>query len=154
MKLPNGITEDEFMSAMAKIMERIKKKYSYVVHDGDDLAQEAYFIGIKVCESYKKESGPLYNFLSVAVTNRIRNFLRDKSIKEVSYTYINDDEEDTVNMIGNMKTTNDEFWETIDEHLQAKFRHDYLKLRQGIDIPKVRKMNLITELKRIVNEYI
>ena len=56
--------------------------------------------------------------------------------------------------IGNMKTSSDEFWNMIDENLSSEYRTDYLKIRQGINLPKIRKIKLMAELKRIVDEYL
>ncbi len=152
--LPANVNETEFMEALEKIMERIRRKYKFSIHDGNDLAQEAYFIAVKICESYNPETGPLYNFLSVAVGNRIKNFIRNKSIKEIRSVSLYVDDEESLEHIGNMKTSNKEFWDIIDDNLHSSFRVDYLKLRQGIDIPKLRKVKLLAELKRIVDEYI
>jgi DNA-directed RNA polymerase specialized sigma24 family protein len=135
-------------------MERIKRKYKYSIHDGDDLAQEAYFIAVKACKSYNPETGPLYNFLSVAVGNRIINFIRNKRIKEIHSTSLFGIEEERMSKIVTIKTTNREFWDIIDDNLTGSLRVDYLKLRQGIDIPKLRKVKLLEELRRIADEYI
>ncbi len=132
-------------------MEKIKTKYNYTVLDGDDLAQEAYFIACKVCEKYDPSIGPLFNFLSIAVNNRVKNVIRKHSISTIKTTSISNVEEETIK-IGNMKTSDDEFWSIIDEHLSSEYRQDYLKMRQGITLPKMRKAKLINELKRIVNE--
>ena len=154
MNNPTNVDETEFTEALTKIMERIRRKYKYSIHDGDDLAQEAYFIAVKICESYNPETGPLYNFLSVAVGNRIKNFIRNKSIKEIRSISLFGMEEEEVTRIGNTKTNNKEFWDIVDENLPSSFRVDYLKLRQGIEIPKLRKVKLLAELKRIVDECI
>lgn len=152
--MPTNVDETEFTEALVKIMERIKRKYKYSIHDGDDLAQEAYFIAIKICDSYNPETGPLYNFLSVAVGNRIKNFIRNKKIREISSTSLFGIEEERMSKIVTIKTTNREFWDIIDDNLIGSLRVDYLKLRQGIDIPKLRKVKLLEELRRIVDEYI
>ena len=151
MKLPQTVTETEFMDAFQRVAERIKKKFRYAINDGDDLAQEALFIAVKVVESYNPTTGPLYNFLSVAVGNRIKNFIRDAKYKEIDAVSIFNIEEETLK-IGNMKTTDDEFWRMIDENLGAEYRTDYLKMRQGIAITSTRKARLMSELRRIVNE--
>lgn len=136
---------------MLRIMTSIKKRYQHSLYDGDDLAQEAYNLAITICEKYNPETGPLYNFLSIAVNNRVKNFIRNASNKEIKTISISNIEEETIK-IGNMKTSYEEFWSIIDEQLSAEYRPDYLRLRQGIKLPKIRKMKLINELKRIVNE--
>jgi DNA-directed RNA polymerase specialized sigma24 family protein len=138
------------------VTERIRKKYNYNTsgaNDGDDLAQEALEIAMAIVEKYDASKGPLYNFLSVSVGNRIKNFIRNKKNREIDVVSIMNIEEETIK-VGNMKTTYDEFWKIIDENLSADFRSDYLKLRQGISITKHRKVKLMEELRRIVNEFL
>lgn len=153
MNLPEHINAEEFNAAIEKIMAMIRRKYKYSIHDGEDLAQEALFIAIGACESYKPEKGALYNFLSISVSNRIKNFIRNKRHREVNCVSIFNIEEETIK-IGNMKTSRDEFWNMIDEYLSSEYRADYLKIRQGISLPKIRKIKLMAELKRIVDEYL
>lgn len=162
MELPTTITEEQFMEAFQRVVERIKRKYKYAIHDGDDLSQEALFIAVDteldtngkpkgVIWKYIPEMGPLYNFLSVAINNRIINFIRNKRYREIDFINIFNVEEETIK-IGNMRTTDSEFWRMIDENLPAEYRIDYLKLRQGIAITKIRKTKLMDELRRIINE--
>jgi len=132
-------------------MQRIKKKYNYKFADGDDLAQEAYIIGLEVMKKYKPESGCILNFLSVSVGNRIKNVIRKFTNRELDTCSL-DNIQDEYETIGNNQTTSNEFWEMIDEKLPASLRKDYLKLRHGIQIPKMRKLKIIEEIRKIVNE--
>lgn len=164
MQLPVTMTEEQFMEAFQRVVERLKKKYKYGIHDGDDLAQEALFIAVStepdskgeksgVVWKYDTSKGPLYNFLSVALGNRIKNFIRNKKYRDVDQVSIFNIEEETMK-VGNMRTSDDEFWRIMDENLGAEFRQDYLKTRQGISITKIRKIKLTEEMKRIVDEYL
>lgn len=164
MRLPQTMTEEEFMEAFQRVVERIKKKYNYGIHDGEDLAQEALFIAVSeepdskgeksgVVWKYDATKGPLYNFLSVALGNRIKNFIRNKKYRDVDQVSIFNIEEETMK-VGNMRTSEDEFWRMIDENLDAEFRQDYLKTRQGIAITKIRKTKLMNEMRRIADEYL
>lgn len=132
-------------------MKRIKKKYNYKFADGDDLAQEAYIIGLKIMEKYKPESGCVLHFLSVSVGNRIKNVIRKYTNKEIDTCSLDNilDEYDT---IGNSHTTYDEFWEMIDEKLPVHYRKDYLKMKHGEPISKLRKTKIIEEIRKIVND--
>lgn len=150
-KLPPNISEQEFLDAFLPVMERVKKKYKYGIHDGNDIAQEAYQIAVKACHSYDRRKGPLYNFISVAVTSRVFNFLRDHKKREPRHDYIEEVSKEFV-PVGNMRTTNTEFWDTVDENLNPRLRSDYVKMIQGIRIPKSRRDKIIKEIKSIVDE--
>lgn len=143
--------EEEFLEAIQKIMDRVRKKYSYRLIDGDDIAQEAYFIGLKVMEKYKPEQGKILNFLSVAVGNRIKNLIRDTTNKEIDTCSL-DNIQDEYETIGDVHTTPNEFWEVIDEELPVQYRRDYLKMRNGIAVSKPRKAKIIEEIRKIINE--
>ena len=141
----------EFQQAMTLVMERIKKKYSFAYYDGEDIAQEAYIIGLQVMQKYDKSKGDIVNFLSVSVGNRIKNLMRNVLAKETDTISINDISED-FNTIGDKNTTVDEFWLMIDENLHPSYRKDYLKIKQGLSVPKLRKKKIIEEIKKIVND--
>lgn len=143
--------ENEFQEAILKVMDRLRKKYNFGALDGDDVAQEAYIIALDVMAKYKSENGRIVNFLSVAVGNRIKNLMRDTLVKEIGACSL-DNIQDEYDTIGNSSTTSDEFWEMIDENLHPSFRRDYLKLKQGIKIPKLRKQKIINAIRDIINE--
>lgn len=132
-------------------MNRIRKKYSFAALDGDDVAQEAYIIALEVMTKYKPECGKILNFLSISVHNRIKNLMRNKLNREIDTCSL-DNIQDEYETIGNSNTTCDEFWEMIDENLHYSFRKDYIKLRQGIAIPKLRKQKIIEEIRKIIDE--
>lgn len=132
-------------------MVRLKNKYRFGALDGDDVAQEAYIIALEVMNKYDEKYGKIVNFLSVSVGNRIKNLMRDTLVKEIGACSL-DNIQDEYETIGNSNTTSDEFWEMIDENLHPSFRRDYLKLKQGIKIPKLRKQKIINAIRDIINE--
>lgn len=133
-------------------MESIRKKqYSFPDFDSEDLAQQAYLIALKVMRKYDVKHGPIFNFLSISVNNRIKNYIRDKTTKELEAKSIESIIEDW-ETIGNSKTSSQEFWDMIDEYLPPTYRKDYLKMRQGIYVPKVRKHKIINEIRKIIDE--
>jgi len=127
------------------------KNYKFAEFDTEDLAQESYLIGLKVMEKYKPEHGCILHFLYVAVHNRIKNLMRDKLKREVPVCS-NENTPEYLETIGNSKTPANEFWEMIDEHLPFSFRRDYLKMKQGLYVPKFRKQKIINEIRKIINE--
>lgn len=119
--------------------------------DSDDVAQQVYFIALKAMEKYDPTHGPIFNFLSICVSNRIKNIIRDTTLKEVDTCSL-DNIQDEYETIGNARTTSDEFWEMIDDNLHPSFRRDYIKMKQGIHVPKLRKEKVINEIRKIINE--
>lgn len=133
-------------------MNNIKKRnYSFAGMDSDDVAQEAYFIAVKVMEKYDAGHGPIFNFLSISVNNRVKNLIRNTLLKEIDTCSL-DNIQDEYETIGNSSTTSQEFWEMVDENLHPSFRKDYLKLKQGVYVPKLRKEKIIAEIRDIINE--
>jgi DNA-directed RNA polymerase specialized sigma24 family protein len=144
--------QEEFLEAFKIVSTSIKKKYKVDIHDGEDISQQMYFVALKVMQKYKPESGPILNFLSVSLRNRSLNFLRDKKSR-FSMEPDAPDIEQHINKVGNTKTSEDEFWEIIDEHLPAKYRADYIKMKQGVKVNKSRKNTIIKEIKEIVRRF-
>ena len=152
MKMPKDVTQEEFDEVMSRICQRIKNKYFADGYTGEDLAQEAYIIAATVClPKYKVECGPLFNFLSISVDNRIQNIVRNKNFRAIklNMTSIDDVREDEIKINGITKTEQ-EFWDIIDANLPKEFRMDYLKFKRGIYLPKARRLAVIEELKKIV----
>lgn len=142
--------EQEFQEAILIVMERMRKKYRFGIYDGDDVAQEAYMIGLEVVKKYNPSHGPMLNYLSVSIHNRIKNFMRNTIIKEIDTCYISNLSEE-FETIGNSKTTREEFWQMIEDNLSMDYRKDYLKLRGGLPLAKVVKNKLINEIRRIID---
>lgn len=132
-------------------MKATKKKYKANIYDGDDFAQEVYLFALERIQLYEPSKGPIFNFLSVAVRSRIINLIRNTNKREVNSVSIDNVEEEKI-VVGNMRTTYDEFWEIIDEQLPSEYRLDYIKMKQGVVLPNHRRVKLIEELKKIVAE--
>jgi DNA-directed RNA polymerase specialized sigma24 family protein len=142
---------EEFEQAMNRILPRIKNKYYADGYTGEDIAQEAYIIGLSLLPKYKPEHGPLFNFLSISVDYRVQNLVRNKNFRAIKLdiSSLNEVDEDEIRVNGVTKTEQ-EFWDIIDEQLPAEFRFDYLKFKEGVYLPKSRRLPLIEELKKIV----
>lgn len=75
-KLPNGVTEDEFLIVLDNISKRLGHKFKFGYHDFDDMKQQAAIFAMEGLEKYDN-SRPLENFLWTHVRNRLFNYKRN-----------------------------------------------------------------------------
>lgn len=149
--------EKEVINVIENVISKIAPKYTFKDYDLDDIKQESFIICIDALNRYDGKR-PLENFLSVHLSNRLKNFIRDnhyvkdnihkKKIKAPQYivddNYINTDYNLESEII------NKEIFDKIDEELPANLREDYLKTLNNISITKQRKEKLFDTIKRII----
>ncbi len=75
-KIPEGMTEDEVMATINKVVNRLAYKYRFGYHDIDDIKQEGRLAAWKGLVKYDNKR-PLENFLWTHVRNRLYNHKRD-----------------------------------------------------------------------------
>jgi hypothetical protein len=106
-------------------------------------------------------SRPLENFLSVHLSNRLKNFVRDnfytkdeeekkKILKPSSLSY-----EDYVpheEKVEDDKIDAQALQKTIDMRLPAEYRSDYLKIINDVYVPKKRREEIIAIIKELIDE--
>lgn len=157
MKIPKNMKEKEVINVIENVISKIAPKYTFKDYDLDDIKQESFIICIDALNRYDGKR-PLENFLSVHLSNRLKNFIRDnhyvkdnihkKKIKAPQYivddNYINTDYNLESEII------NKEIFDKIDEELPANLREDYLKTLNNISITKQRKEKLFDTIKRII----
>jgi hypothetical protein len=80
MNLPNGMTEDEVLVTIDKVISKLSYKFIFGCYTYDDIKQEAFIIALEGLEHYRPDL-PLENFLWVHVKNRLCNLKRDKYIR-------------------------------------------------------------------------
>jgi hypothetical protein len=80
MKTPKGMTEQETLAIIDKVIDRIKKKHVFSYFDLDDIKQEGRIIAIKALEKYDGIR-PLENFMAVVLRTRLHNVKRDNYIR-------------------------------------------------------------------------
>jgi hypothetical protein len=102
---------------------------------------------------------PLENFLSVHLSNRLKNFIRDN--------YYTKDEEEKKRILKPKSLSNEDYVpyqeqdtdlfidakhikQVVDKHLPAEYRADYLKLINDVYVPKRRREEIIELIKEIV----
>lgn len=159
MKIPKNMKEEEVINVIENVINKIAPKYTFKDYDLDDIKQESFIICIDALNRYDGKR-PLENFLSVHLSNRLKNFIRDnhyvkdnihkKKIKSPQYivddNYINTDYDLESEII------NKEIFDKIDEELPANLREDYLKILNNISITKQRKEKLFDTIKRILTD--
>ena len=82
MKIPKGLSEEETIDKINLVVQRISPRYTFASYDVDDIKQEAFIICYNALERYDPKVGPLENFLSINLSNRLKNFIRDNHYKK------------------------------------------------------------------------
>lgn len=75
-KLPNNVTEEEFLRVLENIGKRLGHKFKFGYHSYEDMKQQAAIFALEGLEKYDN-SRPLENFLWTHVRNRLFNYKRD-----------------------------------------------------------------------------
>jgi hypothetical protein len=74
--LPNGVTEEEFLTVLDNISKRLAHKFKFAYHNFDDMKQQAAIFALEGLEKYDN-ARPLENFLWTHVRNRLFNYKRN-----------------------------------------------------------------------------
>ncbi len=69
--------EKTVVEVLDRIADRFAAKFRFGYHDIDDMKQQARLFALEALPRYTEGKGPLENFLSVHVRNRLINFKRD-----------------------------------------------------------------------------
>lgn len=75
-KLPNGVSEEEFLVVLDNISKRLGHKFKFGYHSYEDMKQQAAIFALEGLEKYDN-TRPLENFLWTHVRNRLFNYKRD-----------------------------------------------------------------------------
>ena len=160
MKIPKGMTESEVIAKINIVINRIAPKYTFSGYEVDDIKQEAFMICMDALTRYDINR-PLENFLSVHLSNRLKNFVRDNYFissdqdkKKIlaPKQLCNDDNITDREVDQDIKIDNKEIRSIIDKFLPFNYRSDYLKFINDVSISKKRKTQLFTVIKDILEE--
>jgi RNA polymerase sigma factor (sigma-70 family) len=160
MKIPKNMTEQQVIDQINIVVNRISSRYTFHGYEVEDIKQEAFIICMDALERYDP-SRPLENFLSVHLSNRLKNFVRDnfytkdeeekkKILKPSSLSY-----EDYVpheEKVEDDKIDAQALQKTIDMRLPAEYRSDYLKIINDVYVPKKRREEIIAIIKELIDE--
>lgn len=160
MKIPKNMTYDQLMKQIEVVINRIAPRYTFNTYDVDDIKQEAFIICMDALKRYDQKR-PLENFLSVHLSNRLKNFVRDN--------YYTKDEEEKKKVLRPKYLSNDDVVEyenpyenqfdsknlssIVDKHLPPSYRADYLKMINDVYIPKKRRQELVEIIKELVETH-
>ena len=159
MKIPKNMTEESVLDKIDIVVNRIAPKYTFTGFDLDDIKQESFIICLDALNRYDQKR-PLENFLSVNLSNRLKNFVRDNNFtksdeekrkvllpKQLSHEYTVEDE-------NHLESHYDykEMMEIIDENLDRDFRSDYLKILNDVHVCKKRKDEILDVIRNILEE--
>lgn len=147
------------------IAERISGKYVFGYFDQEDLQQEAVIFGL---EAYDRWDGvrPLENFVSVHISNRLKNLKRDNYFRlglEDSSPERQQSNENKRKLMNPAQLTPFSFYteDEIDGWDEVQFvlsklpplmRNDFLRLANDVSIPKARRTAIYDKVREILDE--
>ena len=162
MLIPSGYCESGVLYQIDVVVNRIAPRYTFYGYTVSDIKQEAFIICMDALERYEP-GRPLENFLSVNLSNRLKNFVRDNHI-------YGDDNQDRVRIMQPGQLENDnlivdgrdeadtesldyfDMARLIDKKLPASMRADYLKMQNEVYISKNRRDEITAEIKEILRD--
>lgn len=173
-KMPNDVTDEQW-AIIDKIARRLAKKYTFGYFDIDDIKQQARIEGLEGLAEYDESRGPLENFLSVHIRNRLHNFKRDnffrpdqpknkKSIEKwekrtaakkniLEPISLNGMDEHFSFLENHLeKLAFEELIAQINEKLPPNLRTDFLRLNSNVPIPQVRRERVQVAIDKILED--
>lgn len=165
MKIPNGMTEQQVIDQIKIVCDRISPRYTFYGYTIDDIKQEAFIICMEALNRYD-EARPLENFLSVNLSNRLKNFVRDNHFvgdenveRQKVFQPAQLDYEDSIIDEAEKFSSSYESIEyndmahILDKNLPANVRMDYLKMINDVYITKQRRQEIIEIINAILEEH-
>lgn len=181
MKIPKNLNEDEVITTLTMVGNKLASQFTFGYYDEDDIRQEIFIIGLESLEGFDKDKGCLYTFLLNNVKNRLINLKRDKSHRpnppkkfdKEGNTYKkwkkrNDDKKNIcspmnvstsrldssydVDLID--KINHYECMDIINENLSVEYRGDFKRFMEGVSISKYKREKVIQVVTEILEGYI
>ena len=155
----------QHLRTIQKIAEKIAPKYKFGYHDTEDLVQEAVIFGLEAYDKWDQDR-PLENFISVHISNRLKNYKRDNYFRlglEDSSEQRQKANEAKRNLMTPAPICDQSLFfedlivnqEEVDFLLQVLpplIRNDFLRMANGVSLSKVRRQTVIDIVKEILNE--
>lgn len=159
MKTPDGMREKEVIATIQKVVDKIAPRYVTRAYSVEDMKQEAFIMCMEAIPRYDGKR-PLENFLSVHVSNRMKNFLRDnvKVKDEAKYRVANPDQLSQDIEMASREDTYDSMdykhmAEIVDSNIPASMRMDYLKMVNEFYVPKQRREEIVNFIKDSLKQH-
>jgi len=159
------MTEEQVTEQIQIVCDRIAPRYTFHGYTIQDMKQEAFIICMEALHRYD-ESRPLENFLSVNLSNRLKNFVRDNHYiagdsscrVKISQPAQLEHANSIVDNEGSMSTTYEEIESRdmvylINKYLPANMRMDYLKMINEVYITKQKRDDVIETILDILEEH-
>jgi DNA-directed RNA polymerase specialized sigma24 family protein len=161
MHVPSNMTEEQVVEEINIVVNRIAHKYTFYGYEIQDIKQESFIICMEALPRYDEER-PLENFLSVHLSNRLKNFVRD------NYFIKDEEEKRRVVMPGQLsneaqivgdpvedqeKMDYEAMVRILDIKLPAFYREDYLKIINDVYVPKKRREEVLDFIYDILEEH-
>ena len=165
MKIPKGMTEQQVIDQINIVCDRISPRYTFYGYTVDDIKQESFIICMEALNRYDGIR-PLENFLSVNLSNRLKNFVRDNHFlsnenterqkvyqpAQLEYEDYIVDEENKLS-ISYDHIQKEEMVDAINKYLPANMRMDYLKMINDVYITKQRREEITNIIIDILQEH-
>lgn len=160
MKVPKNMTYDQVVIQIQTVVDRIAPRYTFGTYGIDDIKQEAFIICMDALERYDQKR-PLENFLSVHLSNRLKNFVRDnyytkdetEKKRVMKPKYLMPEDVIKYNFDYDIKTEAKHIKHIVDKYLPVEKRADYLKLINDVYVPKKKREELIQFIRDLVETY-
>ena len=182
MKTPKGMNEQEVIDTIVRVVDRYAKKFQFSYHEIDDIKQEGFMIGMEALGRYDPsrplENFLAVHIKNRLKNFRRDNFFKpdetlsknvnsDKDMKKLQRNNVRmfllyPIDIDSVKQDGesNMSSPDEfindiqirELMRIIDINLEVSYRKDYLKIKDGIYVSKVRREEIYNEIKTILKE--
>lgn len=152
--------DKETYAVCDKVCNKVKNKYSFSYHTPEDIYSEAFIIAMDGLTRYNGNA-PLEHFLSVHVSNRLKNFVRkhyssakQNLVNAIGFQSVDDSNESSMRYEeDDRELFSKELEEYIDQNLSAKYREDYLKLLEDKPIIPSRRKALKDELNKLMVKF-
>lgn len=155
----------EQTAIVEKIANRIAYKYIFGPFEFEDVRQQIFLFAIEAMDKWDG-SRPLENFLAVVLPNKMKNFKRNNYYRlgvGEKYTDINDAKKNLMEMVELFDSEeNVDYVEKINGEdavkrvlakLTPSVRSDFLRLANGVTIPKIRKDKVYEQVREILKEF-
>ena len=165
MNIPKGMTEEEVVETITTVCQLIAPRYTFYGYTVNDMKQEAFIICMEALNRYDG-CRPLYNFLCVNLSNRLKNFVRDNHFlansdedrSKVLQPAQLDYEEQLIDerekySISYDDIENRDIVALVNKYLPAQVRMDYLKIINDVYVTKQRREEIIDMISDILEEH-